>query len=36
MGVIVGHGAQVLAHQESRRILIHFDGKTVVMEVGMR
>ena len=32
----MGHGAQVLAHQESCWILIHSDTKTVVMEVGMR
>ena len=31
----MGHGAQVLAHQESCWILIHSDTKTVVMEVGM-
>ena len=34
-GAAVGHGAQVLAHQESCWILIHSDRKTVVMEVGM-
>ena len=31
----MGHGAQVLAHQESCWILIHSDRKTVLMEVGM-
>ena len=31
----MGHGARVLAHQESCWILIHSDRKTVVMEVGM-
>ena len=35
-GAGVGHCAQVLARQESCRILIHSDSKTVVMEVGMR
>ena len=31
----MGHGAQVLAHQESCWILIHSDRKMVVIEVGM-
>ena len=35
-GAGVGHCAQVLARQESCRILTHSDHKTVVMEVGMR